>query len=106
MKCKLVNITIFLIMLIKSSFIATEIIDITFPVVLASGSDIGGNRLNDVEVLDNNTNCKADAIPTKLTNAAGINGMICGGRDYEHNILSSCCHLNPNGTWTAGEEIL
>ena len=93
-------------MLIKSSFISTEIIDLTFPVVLAGGQDIGNNELNDVEVLDNNTNCKADAIPTKLFGAAGINGMICGGQDYALNYLSSCWYLNPNGTWNAGADML
>ena len=93
-------------MLIKSSFISTEILDLTFPVVLAGGQDIGTSMLNDVEVLDNNTNCKADAIPTKLLGAAGINGMICGGQDYALNVLSSCWYLNPNGTWNAGADML
>ena len=56
--------------------------------------------------MDNNTNCKADRIPTKVYFAAAISGMVCGGLDYELNELSSCWHLNPNGTWTAGEEML
>ena len=101
-----INFTIFHIVLIKSSFISTEILDLTFPVVLAGGQDIGISVLNDVEVLDNNTNCKADVIPTKLYGAAGINGMICGGRDYALNFLSSCWYLNPNGTWNAGADML
>ena len=100
------EITIFYIMLIKSSFISTEILDLTFPVVLAGGQDIGISVLNDVEVLDNNTNCKADAIPTKLDGPAGSNGMICGWHDYALNILSSCWYLNPNGTWNNGADML
>ena len=32
--------------------------------------------------------------------------MICGGQDYVGNALSSCWRLNPNGTWTAGEQML
>ena len=106
MRNKLVESMIYLIMSIKSSFISTEILDITFPVVLAVGQDIGNNELNDVEVLDNNTNCKAEAIPIKLANAAGINRMICGGQDYALNILSSCWYLNPNGTWNTGADML
>ena len=62
--------------------------------------------LNEVEVLDNNTNCKADTIPSKLVGAAGINGMICGGEDYALNVLSSCWYLNPNGTWNNGVNML
>ena len=42
----------------------------------------------------------------KLLRATGINGMICGGQDYKRDEVSSCWQLNPNGTWTAGEQIL
>ena len=90
----------------KFFFYFNWILDLTFPVVLAGGQDIGNNELNDVEVLDNNTNCKADPIPIKLDGAAGINGMLCGGRDYTLNMLSSCWYLNPNGTWNAGADML
>ena len=77
-----------------------------FPVVIAAGQDTGSNELDDVEIVDNNTNCEVNAIPMKLFGAAGINGMICGGNDYNLNILSSCWHLNSSGTWTAGEDML
>ena len=62
--------------------------------------------MDEVEVVDNYTNCMADRIPTKVYAAAAISGMVCGGLDYELNDLSSCWHLNPNGTWTAGEQML
>ena len=93
-------------MVIKSSFISSGIIDITFPVVIAGGLDAGGNVIEIAEVLDNNTNCKVDPFPIKIFSATGINGMICGGRDYENNLLSSCWNLNPNGTWTSGQDML
>ena len=92
-------------MVIKSSFISSEIIDITFPVVIAGGLDAGGNVIEIAEVLDNNTSCKVDPFSTKIFRATGINGMICGGQDYERNLLSSCWNLNPNGTWTSGHDM-
>ena len=75
------------------------------------GRDISQNELDFVEVVNNSTNCKVDNIPTRLYSAAGISGMICGGLKgydtlYGHNSLSSCWHLNPNGTWTSGEEMI
>ena len=93
-------------MLIKSSFISTEILDLTLPVVIAAGQDTGTSVLDIVELVDNNTNCKVDPFPTRLSLAVGINGMVCGGVDYELNVLSSCWNLNPSGTWTAGEDML
>ena len=92
--------------MIKSSFILNGILDLTLPVVIAAGHDMGSSKLDIVELVDNNTNCKVDPFPTRLARAVGINGMVCGGVDYDLNILSSCWHLNPSGTWTAGEDML
>ena len=85
---------------------STEILDRTLPVVIAAGHDTGNHELDIVELVDNNTNCKVDPFPTRLAKAVGINGMVCGGEDYDLNILSSCWQLNPSGTWTAGEDML
>ena len=85
---------------------STEILDLTLPVVIAAGQDTGTNMLDIVELVDNNTNCKVDPFPTRLANAVGINGLVCGGEDYDGNILSSCWQLNPSGTWTSGEDML
>ena len=93
-------------MLMKSSSISTEVLDITLPVVITGGKVFGGSLLDDVDVVDNNTNCKADVIPMKLFGAAGINGMICGGEDYNLNTISRCWQLNPSGAWTVGEDTL
>lgn len=41
-----------------------------------------------------------------LYGASGIHGMICGGEDDKLNILSNCWHLNPDGAWTAGNDML
>ena len=62
--------------------------------------------LDIVEVVDNNTNCKVNDLSTQLSGASGINGMICGGHDYNFNVLSSCWNLNPNGTWSSGEDMI
>ena len=62
--------------------------------------------LDIVEVVDNNTNCKVNHISMPLYGASGINGMICGGEDDQYNILSNCWHLNPDGAWTAGNDML
>ena len=78
----------------------------TFSVVIAGGENTGFNEVDNVEVADKNTNCKVDKFPTRLHSAVGINGMICGGQSYNHYVLSSCWHLNPDGTWTAGEDML
>ena len=78
----------------------------TFSVVIAGGENTGFNEVDNVEVADKNTNCKVERIPIQLSGAAGINGMICGGHDYNLNVLSSCWHLNPGGTWIAGEDML
>ena len=93
-------------MLIKLPYISTAILDLSLPVVIAGGQVTGGSLLDDVDVVDNNTNCKVDPIPIKLYGAAGINGMICGGEDYHLNIHSSCWHLNASGAWTVGEDML
>ena len=87
---------------------STEILDLTLPVVIAAGQDTGTSLLDIVELVDNNTNCKVDPFPTRLAKAVGINGLVCGGEDYDINIntLSSCWYLNPSGTWTAGEDML
>ena len=84
---------------------STQILDRTFPVVIAGGT-ISTNIVDIVEVVDSNTNCEVDRIPTQLSGASGINGMLCGGEDYNFNILSSCWNLNPNGTWTSGENMM
>ena len=107
-KCFAICIIIYLnyIMLIKSSFMSTEILDLTLPVVITAGYDIGSNKLDIVELVDNNTNCKVEPFPTRLARAVGINGMVCGGEDYDLNVLSSCWQLNPSGTWTSGENML
>ena len=62
--------------------------------------------LDIVEVVDNNTKCKVNHMSMSLYGAAGIPGMICGGEDDQYNILSNCWHLNPDGAWTAGNEML
>ena len=59
-----------------------------------------------VEVVDNNINCDVQPIPMELYGSAAIDEMICGGETIGFNILSSCWHLNPNGTWTAGKNML
>ena len=100
------QIAIFHIMFIKSILFSTEILDVTFPVVIVAGQSTVGSILDSVELMDNNTNCKVDPFPTRLSHAVGINGMVCGGDDYNLNILSSCWQLNPSGTWTAGENML
>ena len=93
--------------MINFSSVSTEHPDIIFPVVIAGGRNTGANKVDNVEVIDSNTNCKVDRIPMQLSGAAGINGMICGGIDYDRdNILSGCWHLNPSGEWTAGEDML
>ena len=85
----------------------TQIVDRTFPVVIAGGVIGGNNQVVDmVEVVDSNTNCEVDGISTQLSGASGINGIMCGGQDYNYNILSSCWNLNPNGTWTSGEDMM
>ena len=86
--------------------ISTQILDRTFPVIIAGGQDTGQNELNIVEVVDNNTNCKVNQISIPLYGASGINGMICGGEDYERTIVSSCWNLNHNGTWKSGEAMI
>ena len=86
--------------------ISTQILDRTFPVVIVGGLNTGSNEVDIVEVVDSNTNCEVDGISTQLSGASGINGMMCGGEDYNYNILSSCWNLNPNGTWTSGEDML
>ena len=74
--------------------------------MISGGQNTGDNRLGMVEVVDNNTNCKVNQMSIPLYAASGIHGMICGGEDYERNILSSCWRLNPNGAWTAAEDML
>ena len=78
--------------------------------MIVGGEDVGYNMLDIVEVVDNYTNCKADPFPIKLSYAVGINGTICGGESPtnfgDYRILSSCWHLNPNGTWTSGKDML
>ena len=93
-------------MLIKHSFITHKLSDLHLPVVIVGGEDFRNNELDTVEVVDNNANCEVDPFPMRLSGAAGVNGLICGGQDYEFNVLSSCWHLNPSGTWTAGEDML
>ena len=92
--------------MIKCSSILPKILELMVPVVIAAGRDTASNELDDAEIVDNNTNCKVSPIPMKLYGATGINGMVCGGLDYNFNFLSSCWHLNPSGTWTAGEDML
>ena len=58
-------ITTFHIILTISSPISTEILDLTLPVVITGGHDTGGNILDTVEVVDNNTNCNADPVLTR-----------------------------------------
>ena len=77
-----------------------------FPVVIATGDDSGENMLDFVELVDNHTNCNVDPFPIRLSNAVGINGMVCGGRDYELNVISSCWYLNPSGKWAVGDDML
>ena len=78
--------------------------------MIVGGEDVGYNMLDIVEVVDNYTNCKADPFPMKLSYAVGINGTICGGESPtnfgDYRILSSCWHLNPNGTWTSGKDMV
>ena len=62
--------------------------------------------LDNVEVVDSNTDCQVDPLPISLSGAAAISTMICGGRDQYLNTHATCWHLNPNGTWTAGEDML
>ena len=86
---------------------STQILDRTVPVVIAGGLNWTGEYpLDIVEVVDSNTNCGVDRIPTQLRSTPGINGMMCGGRDNNDNILSSCWNLYPNGTWTSGNDML
>ena len=85
---------------------STQILDRTSPVVIVGGAIGGNNAVDVVEVVDSNTNCEVDGISTQLSGASGINGMMCGGEDYSFNILSSCWNLNPNGTWTRGEDMM
>ena len=93
-------------MLINAFHISNEILDLTFLVVIAGGRDIGHNLVDIVEIVDNNTNCKVDPFPARLTGAVGVNGMICGGQSYNFDVLSSCWHLNPSGAWASGEDML
>ena len=90
----------------KSSPISITFIDIIMPVIIAGGRDAGFNSLDIIDVVDNNTNCKVNQISIPLYGASGINGMICGGEDYERTIVSSCWHLDPDGAWTAGKDML
>ena len=92
--------------MISFSTIFTDILDLKFTVVIVGGQDIGNNDLDIVEVVDNYTNCKADTFPRKLYGAVGIHGMICGGESNIRYSISSCWHLNPNGKWTEGENML
>ena len=92
--------------MITSFPISTDILDLTFPVVIAGGENTGNDEVDITEVVDNYTNCKVDRLPMQLSGAAGINGMICGGYDYNMDIVSSCWHLNPSGAWTSGEDML
>ena len=101
----LIKITTFHIISTNPSLSSTQILDRTFPVVIVGGLNTGSNEVDIVEVVDSNTNCKVDGISTQLSAATGINGMICGGEDYNYNILSSCWNLNPNGTWTSGKDM-
>ena len=96
-------------MLIKYFFFSTEIIDLMVPVIIACGRDRADNLLDVVEFVDNNTNCKVDSFPTKLSGAVGINGFVCGGSIIDiasERRFSGCWYLNPSGKWTAVKDML
>ena len=90
--------------------ISYEVVDHTFPVIIAGGQDMGSNELDIVEVSDNNTYCKVDRLPMKIYRCEGIDGMICGGMTFgyleQYDPVSNCWHLHPNGTWTSGKHML
>ena len=94
-------------MVIGACHLLTEILDLTFPVVIAGGLDIGDNVVGMVEIVDNYTKCKVDPFPMRLSGAVGVNGIVCGGQSHDIlTVFSSCWHLNPSGTWTSGEDML
>ena len=70
--------------------------------IVATGRDEKGYKLDHVEIITRFLDCHVDPFPLKLKGARASSGMICGGESSRHGgtqVVASCWSLSPNGSW-------